>query len=802
MKGDLMQAWRAIVRMPVMAAVVVLSLGIGIGANTVVFSWIQALVFRPLPGVANASRFHLIETESAAALRPGVSWSEFRDLRDQLGAFSDLMAFRMVPLNVGEAAQTERTYGLLVSANYFSVLELRPALGRFLRPDEAAAPGRERVVVISYDYWQTRFGGARDVIGRTVRVNGVELSVIGVTPDGFQGTVLGLQFDLWVPATMASDLLAGSRELEDRALRGYYVMGALDHGVTLAQADAEAVATMQQLAREYPETTRDFTAHVLPFWRASRGPQGLLLQGLGILQVLMLLLLFAVCGNTANLVLARASARVKEVGIRLAVGAGSWRIVRLLLIENLMLGLSGAVLGALLTIWGTNALRAVPLLTTQFPVRFQTSLNAESLVFAILLGVLCALLFGAVPAIQLARVLPQSVLRTGSAITLRGGIRGVLMAVEAALAMVVLVAAALFFRGFQQTQQTDPGFQPRGVLLAAYDLTGRGTDAAANRQFADRVLQQLRALPDVAAAAIATSIPLDIHGLPVRTFAIEGRARLDGAADRALSNTVTPGYFAAMEIPLLAGRDFAELSETTQSPEAIVNTEFVRSYLAGGEALGRRVTVGDTSHTIVGIVRTSLNDSFSEAPTPAIYLSYRDRPSRAGEMHVRTKLGDETVLAPAIRRAIRELDQSLPIYNVRTLTQHVDMNLALRKIPARMFVVLGPLMLALAASGIYAVVAYNVAQRSPEIGIRVALGASAARILRQIVGESLRVVGAGAVLGWGFAAYAYLRFMRGDLDLAAFAGVPLLLLGVAAAACWVPARRASRIDPVAALRAE
>jgi putative ABC transport system permease protein len=802
MRGDLVQAWRALVRMPIMATVVVLSLGIGIGANTVVFSWIQALVLRPLPGVPDASRFHLVETESAASFRPGLSWTEFNDLRSQLRSFEDLMAFRMVPFTVGETAQIERAYGLLVSGNYFSVLGITPALGRFMRPDEAATRGREPVVVISYEYWHTRFSGAPNAIGRTIRINGNDLSVIGVAPQGFQGTVLGLQFDLWAPATMAPALLAGSRELEDRSMRGYYVMGALDRTATLAHADAEAAAAMQQLAREHPDTNRDVTAHVLPFWRASRGPQGLLLQGLGILQVLMLLLLFAVCGNTANLVLARASARVKEVAVRLAVGAGWWRIVRLLLVENMLLGLGGAMVGALLTVWGTTALRAMPLLTTQFPVRFQTSLNAESLAFAVLLGVVSALLFGAIPAVQLARVLPQSVLRSGNTIILRGGLRGALMAVEAGLAMVVLVAAALFFRSFQQTRETDPGFQPRGVLLAAYDLTGRGTDASANRQFADRVLRQLRALPDVEAAAIASSIPLDIHGLPVRTFSLEGRARVDGTLDQALSNTVTPGYFAAMSIPLLSGRDFAELTDTAQPPQAIVNQEFVRRYVGEGEALGRRVTMGDTTHTIVAVVRTSLNDSFSESPTPVIYLSYRDRPSRAGEMHLRTTLTDETVLAPAVRRAIRELDQSLPVYNVRTLTQHVEMNLALRRIPARMFAVLGPLMLVLAAIGIYAVVAYNVAHRTAEIGVRVALGASAARILRQVVGESLGVVAVGAALGWGFVAYIYVRFMRGGLDPAAFAGVPLLLLAVATAACWLPARRASQVDPVAALRAE
>ena len=802
MIGDAIHSIRALARTPVMATVVVVSLGLGIGVNTVVFSWIQALVLRPIPGVADASRFHLIEPQTEAGLRPGTSWPEYLDLKERLRSFEDLVAFRMVPLNVGDIGRTERHYGLLVSGNYFTSLGLRPAAGRFLSIDETTTPGRSPVAVISYDYWRSRLAGAPDAIGRAIRVNDVEITIVGVTPDGFQGTVLGLQFDFWVPATMAPVLLGGSPELDDRRVRGYYVMGSLRSAIAIAQAQAETGATMQRLAQAFPETNASVTAQVLPFWRAGRGPQGLLLEGLAILQGVMLVLLLTVCGNTANLMLARASTRLREIGVRLAVGAGSWRIARLLLVESLVLGLAAAIIGVVVALWGTNALRAMPLFTTQFPVRFQTDLDATTLAFAVALGVVCALAFGAAPAIQLARLSPQVVLRSGSGQTARGGIRTAIMAVEVALAAIVLVVAGLFLKSFQQSKQTDPGFRPTGVLIASYDLAGRNADRAQSRQFAERVLTGLRALPDVESAALAVSVPLDIHGLPSRQFEVEGRARTDGTRDRALSNTVTPGYFATMGIPFVAGQDFAELGDTTASPQAVVNQEFVRRYIGEGEALGRRVTIGDTAHVIVGVVRTTLNDSFSESPTAAIYLSYRDRPSSFAEMHVRTRMGDETVLAPAVRGVLRDLDASLPVYNVRTLTQHVDMNLALRRIPAQMFMVLGPLILVLAAVGIYAVVAYNVAQRTAEIGVRMALGASASIVLRQIVGENLRVIIAAALVGWAFVAYIYTRFMRGDLDPTAFAAVPMLLLLVAATACWVPARRASRIDPIVALRAE
>jgi predicted lysophospholipase L1 biosynthesis ABC-type transport system permease subunit len=266
--------------------------------------------------------------------------------------------------------------------------------------------------------------------------------------------------------------------------------------------------------------------------------------------------------------------------------------------------------------------------------------------------------------------------------------------------------------------------------------------------------------------------------------------------------SVRPGHFAALRLTFVEGKDFAESSDPAATPQAIVNHEFVRRYVGEGETLGRRVTVGSVPYVIIGVVRTSLNESFTEPPTPVVYLSYRDRPSGFAEMHVRTRLGDESMAAPALRRTLNGIDSSLPVFNVRTLTQHVEMNLALRRIPAQMFMVLGPLMLALAAVGIYAVVAYNVSQRTSEIGVRMALGANGSTVLRQIISENMLAVLGGAIVGWGMVAYIYVRFMRGTLDVAAFGLVPGLLLVVAAAACWVPARRASRIDPVIALRAE
>ena len=378
------------------------------------------------------------------------------------------------------------------------------------------------------------------------------------------------------------------------------------------------------------------------------------------------------------------------------------------------------------------------------------------------------------------------------------------MGAQVALAVIVLVAAALFYRSFSETREADPGFRREGVLLAAYDLTGRNADSTAQRLFAARLLERVRALPGVEAAAIATSVPLDIHGLPNRAFTLEGRARSDASPDLALSNTVTPGYFHVMEIPLRAGHDFADLTVTDAAAprQAIVNDEFVRRYLGGSQAVGRRLETRGRTYSIVGVVKTSTYDSFGEKPKPIVYFSYRDRPSVAGEIHVRTRAGSETLITPELQRIVRELDPTLPLYDVRTLVAHVDKNLFLRKIPARMFVVLGPLLLGLAAIGIYAVVAYTVSQRTAEIGVRIALGATTGRVVRQIVRETLRVVGIGATVGWALAFLVAIHVVRGaPINLTIFVGVPALLMLVAAGASWLPARRASRVDPVVALRA-
>ena len=798
---DVRQGVRSMVRMPLLSAVIVLSLAVGIGVNTAVFSWIQLFVFTPLPGVKGSGELYLASPRAETGSHPGASWREFHDLRERLTAFEDLLAAEVTPLNVGESSRTERTYAELVSANYFTALRLQPALGRFMRPDEVSAPGGAPVVVISHDYWQARLAGAPDVVGRTLRVSDRDLAIIGVTPEGFQGTVLGLQLDLFVPATLAPVLLPGSRMLDDRNIRGYSLLGRLKPGASVAQAQAELNAAMADLARAYPDSNRGMVADVLPFWKSPRGPQGMFLNALLVLQGVLLLLLLAVCGNTANLLLARISSRQREIGVRLAIGASAGRIVRLLITESLVFAIPGAALGALIAVWGSQALRNVPIYSG-LPVKFQTSVDGMGLAFAAALAIACAVAFGAAPAVQLARLDPHVALRAGARTASRNRLRSILMGAEVALALAVLIVAALFLQSFRDTRDIDPGFRRDGILLATYDIAGREVMEPEASSFARRLLEKLREVPDVKSAALATNVPLDIHGMPQRGFTLEGRARPDGGQDVALSNVVSPDYFATLGIPILVGEGFAAMSDTARPPQVVVNEEFVRRFLDSGEVLGRRLTNRSRTYVVSGVVKNTTYDSFGEAPKPMLYFSYRDRPAPMAEIHVFTRPGAEAMVAPHIRRIVRELDPSLPVYNVRTMTDNVETNLFLRRIPARMFAVLGPLLLALAAIGIYAVVAYSVAQRTTEIGVRLALGATPSRVVRQVVRESLKVVVIGAVIGWFMVWIVNAHINRGPLSLPAFLGVPMLLLFVSTVACWIPARRAAATDPMLALRRE
>jgi predicted permease len=792
-------------KMPLVAAVVVGSIAMGIGVNTVVFSWLQSWVLTPIAGAPHGRDFSLIEPRGDGGSYQGTSWTEYRDLVARATTFDELIAFRMAPINIGAADWSERTYGLLVSGNYFQALRIRAAAGRLIEPGDTVAPGAAPVVVISRRFWQSRLAGIREPVGTVLRVNDRPFTIVGIAPDPFQGTVMGLTFDLWIPATAAPLIVEGTRELESRTEREYQLLGRVRSGLSRTEAGRGLDDALRALAVEYPGTNASVHADVLPQWQAPRGPQQSLMLALGLLQGVMLLVLAAVAGNTTNLVLARTTARRQEAGVMLALGAGRSRIIRLVLIENFVMALAGAALGALLAVWGTNILRAVPLPSPGgLAITFFTPVDWVSVVFASGLGVLSGLLIGLPPAFQLARTDPAISLRSSGASAARRPMRDVLLALEAALAIVVLVVAALFLKGFRDTRTIDTGFAREGVLLASYDLRGRTRTVApaVSRDFAARLLDSLRQMPVVESAALATSIPLDIHGMPSRRYSLEGHARSDGAVDEATTNTVTPGYFQTMGIPILVGEDFADLRDTGAPPQAIVNETFARHFGIDTRAmLGREIAAAGATFTIAGVVRDSLSESFGETPQPFIYLSWRDRPSAMAEIHVRTRPGSETGVTSSVRDAVRRLDAALPLYNVRTLTHHVEANLVFRRIPARMFMVIGPLVLLLVGVGIYAVVAYGVAQRRKEIGTRLALGASTRQVTRALMADTFRVVLLGMIGGGVVALMIDPAALEGrTTDLLLLGGVGVLFLATAWLASWWPARAACKIDLMSALK--
>jgi predicted permease len=801
---DIQFSTRMIRRMPTLALVVMASLAVGIGANTTVFSWLEALILEPIPGVDDSSDYLLIEPVAPSGdYAGGASLPEYRDMREELTSFEGLAAFRMAQVNLTGTLDGERIFAVFVSDNYFSTLGLLPARGRLdpATPGQSEAPG----IVVSHAFWQGRSDGASDIVGRAVEINGRTVPIAGVAPPAFQGTVTGLAFDVWIPSTLIPALFPDSREGVERALRGYSVIGRLRDGATRSQAHAEVDRLMTRLEVDFPATNAGYTAEILSFWQAPRGAGQFVLAGLALLQGVMVILLLAVCGNTANLLLGRAMSREREMGIRMASGAGSWQIVRLLMIESVLLGVGGAALGTVVAV-GTTGVLSAARFSTLLPVRFEPTVDGLGLLFSGGLGLVSALIFGVVPAVHLARegalgVRTQS--RQGTRAT-----RRILVGVEAALAVAVLIAAGLFLEGFRQTLDSDPGFEPTGILLASYDVSGsdlgqavagRGADPTLIQAFTARLLEALVDLPEVEAAAIAAFVPLDIHGLPATRFRVEGHAPTEPNGDLALMNVVTAGYFDAMQIPLSSGRDFRAVDDPSGIREVIVNEEFVRRFVSS-DPIGQHIESSGERYQIVGVARDAVYRSFSEPVMPFVHYSFRDQMRGRGQIHLRTRAGNETLLAPEVRRVVRTLDPTLPVFDVRTMVEHVETNLFLRRIPAQMFAILGPLLLLLAAVGVYSVVTTSVAGRTGEIAVRLALGAPPRALARGIVGESMRGVAVGMAAGWVLASVVYDHLSGGPYEPSVFVGIPMTMAAVAAIAAWIPARRATRLDLTRTLR--
>lgn len=802
MLTDLRFALRQLTKSRWFSLVVVASLALGIGANTVIFSWLKSSVLHPLPGVT--APVLLLETKDDTGNYVTTSWLEYQDLRPLLPSFRLVAAHRLRALYLGDSEREARVNAELVSENYFSVLGLTPALGRFLRPGEAATPGAAPVAVISYGFWQGHFKGDPGVIGRELKLNRRTFTVIGVTPFGFRGAYNNLALDAFLPLTMAAELVPASSELTRRDNRAYSMLAQLSPGVTLGQARGELAVAAQQLIAAHPETNRGLGYELLPLWRSPRGGETMV-TSLATLQVFATLILVVVCANTATLLLARASTRRREIGVRLAIGAGPARIIFQLLLESVTLALLGAAGGLIVALWGVDALAHLPLPGT-LPIRLAPGLDWTSIAFASGLATACGVAFGLAPALQLARGDVMQSLRGGhGSLGGRSLLRDLLVGLEVGVALLILVLAGLFLKSFRNAQVMNPGFDSGRVMLTTVDLGARGYTGKTGGALLDDLLQRLAALPGVEHAAAANYVPLDLHGPATGVISILGK-EFDPNR-KILYYYVTADYFATLGLPLLAGTDLAPRARTDLPPDAVIGDEMARRYWPGENPVGHRFEVNGVTYVVAGIARTPKLEKMSEAARPAAWLSLRTQFVSLPNVYVRVAQGDPRRLLPAIRDTIRHLDPELGVLDTRSLAQHLDNNLFLQRVPAQMLAVLGPLALALAAIGLYAVLAYAVAQRTQEIGVRLTLGATPQSVVRLMMWQSLRVVLIAAVLGWG-AALAAGWYLRGVLvrvpvgDPAIYAGMPALLLGVAALACFLPARRATKVDPMVALRAE
>jgi len=808
---DLRYAIRVLRNSPGFTAVAVLTLALGIAANTTVFGWIDTLLVRPFSGVAGGGRLAALETVSPSGEYSNTSYRDYRDYRDSVKSFTGLAASLMNAFNVGPADNPRRIFGEYVSGNYFAVLGVKPVRGRAFLPSEYADnPGASPVAVISYRLWQSLFQGDPRVVGRTIRVNRYQLTVAGIAPEQFRGTMPGMAMEIWIPVNMAG-LLNGQGDwlLVDRAARQMWLTARLKDGVTLERANAEVEACARRLAQESPRSSEGFRASLMPVWKAHFGVQSMLLAPLRILMAVCFVLFLIVGANVANLQLARATARRRELSVRMALGASPWRLARQLLTESLLLAAMGALAGIPLAVWLGRALVWM-LPSIGFPVDFDFSLNGDLLGFTVGLCCAGALLTGLAPALHSVRSGLVEALKEGGRSGTPGAgqnrIRGLLVVSEVALALVALVGTALFARSFQNARAIRPGFDASNVLFAKYHLDTFCTNSEQREQFCLRLRDRIGALPGIATVSFANVVPVEIGSGPSSVVSPEGYAPGPGEDMRVSSATVAPGFFDTLRIAVLEGRDFTERDDINSAPVAIVNQTFAQRYFGGHSPVGRRVQVDGTWSTVIGLAKDSKYHRLTEPATPYIYLPYRQW--HGGEFwtafFIRTA-GPARGSFAAVRREATAINPNAGVAEVVEFQEIVAGSLYAQKVAAALLSVLGGVSLLLAALGMYSVLAYAVTQREHEFGIRLALGAAPSNVVGLVLRRGMALTAAGIVVG-AVMAVAAMRMAAGLLvgvkpgDPAAIAGSALFLGAIAVVASYVPARRATKVDPMVALR--
>ena len=802
---DLKFAWRMIVRRPAFTLVAVLILGLGIGANATIFSWVERVLLQPVPGVDAAP---LIALHGTTTARDDLSFSypNFTELRAaKPDGIEDLIAFRGVAMNLRGDGEPRRVWGQLVTANFFDVLRVRPLLGRGFLDSEAAAIDSAPVAVISHDAWTRLFNADPGIIGRTVTLNARPFTVVGVAPAGFRGTLVGLGLDVFVPITMQRAFMSGDR-LRNRGSNFLQVYGRLAPGATpeRAQAALDVIAARQATEHAANEGRGIVTE---PLWRD--GAAGMLLPVMAILMAVVGVVLLIACANLAGLLLARAAGRQREVAVRLAVGASRGRLVRQFLMESALLAVGGGLAGIALATWTSGLLMAL-MPPTPYPIAFDTGVNLRVVGFATVTTVVTALAFGLLPALRASRPDVSSALKDAAAAAgggaARARIRNSLVVAQVALTLLLLVCAALFVRGLTYARGVDPGFTLRNGVIAAVDLLPNGYDEARGSAFLAQLLEAVSVIPGVESATVATAMPLDIGGGSDMGVDVDGYQPAAGEEVQAYYNRVGADYFDTMGIRIVAGRALDARDVAGRQLAVVINETMARKYWKGQDPVGRTLRYGSGPATVVGVAADGKYGQLNEVPRNYLYVSLAQNFRHDGLLIVRTQAAPDSIM-PLVHAEVRRLDPNLPLFDVRVVAEHMQLSVFIPRLASLILGVFGGLALLLAIVGLYSVVAFGVAQRTREIGVRLALGATRRDILSLVVRQGMRLALHGLAIGALLAAAAA-QAIRSQLigitpiDPLSFVGTATLLLTVAFAACVIPARRAARLDPVRALRTD
>ena len=795
-------------------AVAVLTLGLGIAANTTVFSWMDTVLLRPIPGAGEAGGLLALETvKSDGEVIGNFSYIDFLDYQRSIQGLSELAVARHTPLNTGDPGKAERLWGELVSGNYFDVLRVNPQLGRtFSKEESGNVPEAWPVAVISHNLWKNTFRADLQVVGKTISVNFRELTIIGVAPEGFSGSTPGLSYDIWMPVTMAPAMGTGASTLKFRGTRDLTTTFArLKPGTTLSDAAGEILSFSQQLALAEPRTNRGITVRLLPISEAARGAQPLLRGPLRVLMAVSFLLFLIVCANVANLLLVRFASRRKEIGIRLSLGASRRRIFRQLLVETFLLAVAGGALGIILSAWMAPSLGLL-LPPIDFPIHFSSSVAGYPLAFTLVATLVATILCGAVPALACLRqklnLITKVSDRGNTAGRSTGRLRSAIVIAEVALASVTIVGTGLFLASFRNITSINPGFSTKDALVGQFYLSPLGYSAEQQREFCFKLHTRLRQQAGVSDATYADTIPLQVYSSPFHQVQVEGYTPAKGVDLNIHRSLVAPGYFAFLGIPILEGREFDERDTSGAPNVVIVNQTFAKRYFEGRNPVGRRVQVENRWATVAGLVQDSKYHSLAEGPTPYFYRPFQQEfaPGLNFSFFLKSS-GDAATAFATLRREAIQTDLNAHVYKAMPLEESILFSSYPEKVATYLLSGLGLASVLLAALGLFGVISYAVAQRTPEIAIRIALGSTRTRILWTVLPQGACLVGTGIVLGMGivWAAGRQLESLLVGVsphDLTILAGAAGLMLFVGAAASLIPAWRSTQTDPAQALRSE